>query len=62
MFRADVNELRTAHEVLRVFLNLDDEAIVNRARLIDFPGIDVPDYFWYVVFLTLFEFCFCFVL
>ena len=41
--RADVNKLRTAQEVLRVFLNLDDEAIVNRARLIDFPGITVPD-------------------
>ena len=41
--RADVNESRTVQEVLRVFLNFDDEAIVNRARLIDFPGITVPD-------------------
>ena len=41
--RADVNELRTAQELLRVFLNLDDKAIVNCARLIDFWGITVPD-------------------
>ena len=35
---------RTAQEVLRVFLDLDDDAIINRERLIDFPRIDVPDH------------------
>ena len=41
--RLDVADARDAQDALRMFLNLDDEALFSRARYINFPGITVPD-------------------
>ena len=41
--RSDLTDARDAQDALRMFLNLDNEAIVFRASLINFPGITVTD-------------------